>query len=54
MIDGRTDSVGSKKTNQALSEQRAEAVKEFLVAGNAVDPTKVTAEGFGSRQTDRE
>jgi OOP family OmpA-OmpF porin len=47
-IDGRTDSRGKKATNQKLSEKRADAVKEFLVAGKAVDPAKITSEGFGS------
>jgi outer membrane protein OmpA-like peptidoglycan-associated protein len=34
-IEGHTDAVGSNETNQALSERRAEAVRDALVARNA-------------------
>lgn len=45
-IDGRTDSLGSKKLNAKLSKARAESVKEFLAVSTAIDPSKVTTEGF--------
>lgn len=34
-IEGHTDAVGSDETNQALSERRADAVRDALVARNA-------------------
>jgi outer membrane protein OmpA-like peptidoglycan-associated protein len=45
-VEGHTDSVGSDSYNQTLSEQRASAVREYLV-GNGIPPTSVTAVGFG-------
>lgn len=45
-IDGYTDSTGTPQWNQVLSEQRAMAVRDFLVSqGVSVD--NVTAQGFG-------
>ncbi|MGK5083699.1 OmpA family protein [Bdellovibrionota bacterium FG-1] len=46
-IEGHTDSVGSKETNQKISEKRADAVKDYLVANNAVTEENVKAEGKG-------
>ncbi|MGE0614600.1 MAG: OmpA family protein [Bacteriovoracia bacterium] len=46
-VEGHTDSVGSKARNQTLSQQRAEAVRKYLVANNTLDTESVTAEGFG-------
>lgn len=45
-IEGHTDSIGSRKTNLALSEGRAGAVKEFLV-GQGVDASRLLSQGFG-------
>ncbi len=44
---GYTDSRGSAKHNQKLSENRAEAVKKYLV-GEAIAPEKITSEGKGA------
>ena len=46
-IDGYTDSTGSDEVNQTLSDKRAEAVRNFLVA-QGVSPDSITSEGFGS------
>ncbi len=48
VIDGFTDSTGSDKTNQALSERRAEAVRSFLVSQN-VAAGRAVARGNGER-----
>jgi outer membrane protein OmpA-like peptidoglycan-associated protein len=45
-IEGHTDSVGSDELNQRLSEQRANAVRDFL-GEQGVSLPAITAEGFG-------
>jgi outer membrane protein OmpA-like peptidoglycan-associated protein len=45
-VEGYTDSVGSDAFNQTLSEQRANAVRDYLLQ-QGLDPTSVTATGFG-------
>ncbi len=49
-VRGHTDSTGSAATNQAVSEKRAQKVREYLVAYQNVLPTRVTAQGFGPSQ----
>ncbi|MGB3607878.1 MAG: OmpA family protein [Psychroserpens sp.] len=46
LINGHTDSVGGAKTNQLLSERRANAVRDFLIA-NGIAAERLTAAGFG-------
>ena len=45
-IEGHTDSVGSESYNMRLSEERARAVGDALVA-RGVDPGRVTTVGLG-------
>jgi len=45
-VEGYTDSIGSDEYNQKLSEERADAVRDYLVRENVPDPN-VTAQGFG-------
>jgi len=45
-IEGYTDNVGSETFNQTLSEQRANAVRDYLVQ-QGLDPATITAKGFG-------
>ena len=45
-IEGHTDSSGSNSMNQALSERRANAVRDYLIA-NGINADRLTAKGFG-------
>lgn len=47
-IQGYTDNVGSDRSNQRLSEARAKAVKDYLVA-KGVDGARLTTVGFGEK-----
>jgi len=47
-IEGHTDSTGSDRINNPLSEKRAESVRKFLVA-QGVDPARLMAKGYGSK-----
>ena len=46
LVKGHTDSTGSEKYNQDLSERRAKAVQNYLIA-NGVSASRITAIGFG-------
>ena len=46
MIYGHTDNVGSDAMNQTLSENRANAVKNYLVA-QGVNSSRITTKGMG-------
>ncbi len=45
-ISGHTDNVGNKKTNKALSQKRAEAVRDYLVS-KGIDAARIKAVGYG-------
>lgn len=45
-VEGHTDSIGSTETNQALSEARAEAAKQWFIA-SGVAAERVFAVGYG-------
>jgi OOP family OmpA-OmpF porin len=47
-IEGHTDSTGSSEFNDHLSQQRAESVRQYLLANNVVMEDQVLATGFGS------
>jgi outer membrane protein OmpA-like peptidoglycan-associated protein len=48
-IEGHTDSVGSDGFNVRLSEQRADAVKDYL-GEQGVSLASITAQGFGKAE----
>ncbi|WCO01803.1 OmpA family protein [Psychroserpens ponticola] len=45
-IEGHTDSDGAKSSNQLLSERRASAVRDYLIA-NGINADRLTSTGFG-------
>ncbi len=48
LIEGHTDNVGSEASNLALSEKRAAAVKQALVASFGIDASRLESKGFGA------
>ena len=46
-IAGHTDNVGHATDNQKLSEQRAEAIRQYLIK-KGINASRVTAKGYGS------
>jgi len=49
-IGGHTDSRGSDVYNQKLSQQRAEAVRLYLIQNHSVEPNRLLAKGYGESQ----
>jgi OOP family OmpA-OmpF porin len=49
-IAGHTDNVGSDSYNMKLSQRRADAVKAMLVSRFNIDPSRLTAIGYGETQ----
>jgi OOP family OmpA-OmpF porin len=47
VVEGHTDNVGGEKKNMTLSQNRADAVKDYLVAEKSVPEGKVVARGYG-------
>ena len=47
MIEGHTDAKGGDDYNQKLSERRADAVRQYLTAQFGIEPSRLTARGFG-------
>lgn len=49
-ISGHTDSDGREEFNLQLSQERADAIKEYIVFFGFVDPGRIRAVGYGSSQ----
>jgi outer membrane protein OmpA-like peptidoglycan-associated protein len=47
-IEGHTDNVGEPAANQTLSDQRAAAVKQFLVSSYGIAADRLQTKGFGA------
>lgn len=48
-IAGHTDAIGTESYNQSLSQRRARAVRDYLVA-NGIDTGRLTARGYGESE----
>jgi outer membrane protein OmpA-like peptidoglycan-associated protein len=46
-IEGHTDNIGSNEYNQKLSEERANAVRNYLISRHGIQSTRIVAVGFG-------
>jgi OOP family OmpA-OmpF porin len=46
-LEGHTDSMGTEEYNQKLSENRAEAVRQYLIQEEAVENAMISAMGYG-------
>ena len=46
-LEGFTDSIGSMRYNQRLSERRAGATKRYLIKHAGVESMRITTEGYG-------
>lgn len=49
-IGGHTDSDGNADDNLHLSQDRADAIKQFLVENGQIEPNRINAIGFGDTQ----
>jgi outer membrane protein OmpA-like peptidoglycan-associated protein len=47
LIEGHTDNVGAAAANQALSEKRAQAVRDWLI-GKGIAADRLSAKGYGA------
>lgn len=47
IVEGHTDSTGGKELNQNLSQERAEAVKEYLEVNTTEGISEIESKGFG-------
>jgi len=47
IIEGHTDSIGGDEINQQLSEERAEAVKQYIIANSNIPWDKIKSIGYG-------
>jgi outer membrane protein OmpA-like peptidoglycan-associated protein len=48
VVEGHSDSTGQEATNLELSQRRADAVRQYLVANRTLPAEKIQAVGFGS------
>jgi OmpA-OmpF porin, OOP family len=50
IVEGHTDSTGSDEVNTLLSQQRAEAVRAYMIANQILSPDGIAAVGYGSER----
>ncbi len=47
MVEGHTDSRGSERLNERLSQNRADAVMNYLISTMHIPPYRISAIGYG-------
>jgi OOP family OmpA-OmpF porin len=47
IVEGHTDSIGTKQYNEKLSQRRAEAIREVMVKKFGIDAARIQAKGYG-------
>lgn len=47
IVEGHTDSTGTKELNQQLSQERANAVMEYMIANQTISADHIAAVGYG-------
>jgi OOP family OmpA-OmpF porin len=47
VIEGHTDSVGSKAANMKLSQRRADSIRNYLIDKFGIAPGRIKAVGYG-------
>ena len=50
IIEGHTDATGSNDVNMLLSQQRADAVRDYLITNQTLAPETISAVGYGSER----
>ncbi|HGY55038.1 MAG TPA: hypothetical protein ENK44_05010 [Caldithrix abyssi] len=50
LVEGHTDAYGNAIQNKRLSEERARAVKEYLMANMELDPQQIDSFGYGDQK----
>lgn len=48
IVEGHTDTTGSKAYNKKLSKNRANAVKKIIIERHKISPSRMAAKGYGS------
>ncbi|MEN8244443.1 MAG: OmpA family protein [Thermodesulfobacteriota bacterium] len=48
VVEGHTDSIGDNESNQKLSQKRAKAVRDYLIANKTIADDKIISQGYGS------
>ena len=49
-VEGHTDAKGSVAVNQKLSDERASAIRDYLIANGVADASRISAIGYGDRK----
>jgi outer membrane protein OmpA-like peptidoglycan-associated protein len=50
VVEGHTDSFGDDDSNKELSQQRADAIRTYLVANLGINPSRILAIGYGETE----
>ena len=49
-VQGHTDAIGSRDLNARLSQERAQAVKNYLVENNAIESSNISSTGYADQK----